>query len=91
MRKVSWANADIDFPCALLSTQDQCAMSEQQCRFKPAQSLKQRLVERVRAYTEAILLPPDAQREGLLGEARQADATAHLDQWRRKPGLESAE
>jgi len=66
-------------------------MSEQQRRFKPAQSLKQRLVERVRGHTEAILLPPDAQCEGLLGKARQTDPTAHLDQWRRKPGLKPAE
>jgi len=48
-------------------------MSEEQRRFKPAQSLKQRLVERVRGYTEAILLPPVAQCEGLLGKARQTD------------------
>ena len=37
-------------------------MSEQRRRF---QSLKQRLVERVRMRVEANLLPPDAQREGL--------------------------
>jgi hypothetical protein len=61
-------------------------MSEQPRRFKPAQSLKQRLAERVRRHVEANLLPPGAQREGLLRRTQQADTTARVDQWRRSPG-----
>ena len=56
------------------------AMSEQPLRFKPAQSLKQRLVERVRRHVDANLLPRDAQRDGRLQKTQQADTTAHMDQ-----------
>jgi hypothetical protein len=51
-------------------------MSEQPRRFKPAQSIKQRLVERVRRHVEANLLSPGAQREGLQHKTKQADPTA---------------
>ena len=55
-------------------------MSEQPRRFKPARSLKQRLADRVRRYTEANLLPLGTQRKGLLQKTQQADTTAHIDQ-----------
>ena len=61
-------------------------MSEQPRRFKPAQSIKQRLAERVRRHVEANLLPPGAQRDGLLEKTQQADTTARMDQGRRSPG-----
>jgi hypothetical protein len=51
-------------------------MSEQPRRFKPPQSIKQRLAERVRRHVEANLLPPGAQREGLPHKTEQADTTA---------------
>ena len=51
-------------------------MSEQPRRFKPPQSIKQRLAERVRRHVEANLLPPGAQREGLPHKTQQADPTA---------------
>jgi hypothetical protein len=58
-------------------------------RFKQAKSLKQRLLDRVRnLHEEARLLPPGAHREGLLQQAREADAAAHMDEWLRSPGLE---
>ena len=51
-------------------------MSEQPRRFEPAQSIKQRLVERVRRHVEASLLSPGAQREVLLHKTQQAETTA---------------
>jgi hypothetical protein len=65
-------------------------MSEQQRRFKPAQSLKQRLVERVRRYAEANLLS-GAEREGVLQETRQSDAIAHMNQFQRSLGVKPPE
>ena len=58
-------------------------------RFKQAQSLKQRLLDRVRSLREeARLLPPGIRREGLLRQARHADTAAHMDEWLRSPGLQ---
>jgi hypothetical protein len=51
-------------------------MSEQPRRFKPPQSIKQRLAERVRRHVEASLLSPGAQRARLLRKTQQADTTA---------------
>jgi hypothetical protein len=48
-------------------------MSEQPRRFKPAQSLKQRVVERVRRHVEANLLPPGAQTRRASAQDAQAD------------------
>jgi hypothetical protein len=57
-------------------------------RFKPTQSLKQRLVEQVkRLREEAKLKGPGVEREALLRKARQAETVAHIDEWLSSPGL----
>jgi hypothetical protein len=66
------------------------AMNQHPRRFKPAVSLKQRLVERVRKYAEANLLP-DAEGEGLLHATQQSDATAQMNQFRVSLGLKPPE
>jgi hypothetical protein len=62
-------------------------MTGQRRRFKPTQSLKQRLLDRVRNLRqEASLLPPGARQDDLLRQTRQADTAAHMDEWLRSPG-----
>ena len=61
-------------------------MTGQHRRFKPTQSLKQRLLDRVRNLRrEASLLPPGPHKEDLLQQARQADTAAHMEEWLRSP------
>jgi len=58
----------------------------QRRRFKPTQSLKQRLLDRVRSLRqEANLLPPGPRHEDLLRQTRQADTAAHMEEWLRSP------
>jgi hypothetical protein len=89
MQKPSWPNAGIDFPRASLSAQDH-PMSGQRRQFKQGQSLKQRLLERVRRYAEANLLP-GAERSYLLQETQESDATADMNRLRRSLGLKPPE
>ena len=65
-------------------------MNQHPRRFKPAVSLKERLVERVRRYAEANLLP-DAEGESHLQETQQSDATARMNRFRRSLGLKPPE
>ena len=65
-------------------------MNQHPRRFKPAVSLKQRLVERVRRYAEANLVP-DAEGESLLQERQQSDATVRMNRFRRSLGLKPPE
>ncbi|SDJ54167.1 hypothetical protein SAMN05216338_105342 [Bradyrhizobium sp. Rc2d] len=61
------------------------------CRLpKPDRTLGERLIKEVRlAREKADQLPPGAEREDLLEKARQADVTAHIDEWLNSPGLRS--
>ena len=57
-------------------------------RFKQKLSLRDRLACFAKAAREkASLLPPGAEKEEFLRKARQADRTAHLDEWSTSPGL----
>ena len=59
-------------------------MTGQRRRFRPTQSLKQLLLDRVRNLRqEASLLPPGPHQEDLLRQARQADTAAHMEVWLR--------
>ena len=61
----------------------------QRRRFKQKLSLKDRLALFARAAREkASRLPPGAEKDELLFKARQADTTAHLDDWVNSPGLQ---
>ena len=57
-------------------------------RFKQPQSLKQRLIDRVRRLREeAKLMEPGLDREALLRKAHQTETAAHIDEWLSSPGL----
>lgn len=61
-------------------------MVGQRRRFKPTQSLKQRLLDRVRNLRqEASLLQPGARQDDLLRQARQADTAAQMEEWLQSP------
>jgi hypothetical protein len=58
-------------------------------RIKQA-SFEERLAEHARRLKEqAKALPPGKERDGLMRRARQAEVTAHLNQWLSSPGLAS--
>ena len=58
-------------------------------RFKQTQTLKQRLLHRVRSLREeARLARPGLEREALLRKARQTETAAHMEEWLRSPGLQ---
>jgi hypothetical protein len=58
-------------------------------RFRQTQSLKQRLLDRVRGLREeARLARPGLEREAVLRKARQTETAAHMDEWLRSPGLQ---
>jgi len=58
-------------------------------RFIQHLSLTDRLALFAKAAREkAALLPPGAEKDELLRKARQADTTAHLDEWANSPGLQ---
>jgi hypothetical protein len=53
------------------------------------ESLEQRLAQEAkRLREEAKLLPPGAEREGLIRRARQAETGSHVSEWLRSPGLQ---
>jgi hypothetical protein len=57
-------------------------------RFKQAQSLKQRLLDRVNSLREeAKLVAPGLERETLLRKARQSETAANIDEWISSPEL----
>jgi hypothetical protein len=57
-------------------------------RFKQDRAIGERLIEEARlAREKAQQLPPSAEREDLLREARAADITAHIDERLKSPGL----
>jgi len=59
-------------------------------RYKQAQSLKQRLLDRVMSLRdEAKFAAPGFDREALLRKARQAETAAHIDEWLSSPGLQA--
>jgi hypothetical protein len=58
-------------------------------RFKQKISLRDRLAYFAKAAREkASLLPPGAEKDELLRKARQADTTAHIEEWCSSPGLQ---
>jgi len=64
-------------------------MPKQRRRFKQAQSLKQRLLDRVNSLRdEAKLMKPCFERDALLRKARQAETAANIDEWLDSPGLQ---
>ena len=63
-------------------------MPERRRRFKQAQSLKQRLLDRVNSLREeAKLMAPGLEREIVLRKARQSETAANIDEWLSSPGL----
>jgi hypothetical protein len=57
-------------------------------RFKQPQSLKQRLIDRVRRLREeAKLMEPGLDREALLRKADQTETAVHIDEWLSSPAL----
>ena len=63
-------------------------MPAQRRHFKQTQSLKQRLLDRVKSLREeARRTQPGLEREALLRKARQAETAAHMEEWLRSPGL----
>jgi hypothetical protein len=61
----------------------------QRHRFKQTKSLEERLAEEAKCLREeAKLLPPGAEREGLIRRARQAETGSHVSEWLRSPGLQ---
>ena len=61
----------------------------QRRRFKQIKTLEERLTEQAkRLREEAKLLPPGAEREGLIRRARQAETGSHVSEWLRSPGLQ---
>src|SRR5262245_52181384 len=64
------------------------AMQAQRRRFKQAQSLNQRLLDRVKSLREeARLMKPGLERDVLLRKARQSETAANIDEWLSSPGL----
>ncbi|MDN5001518.1 hypothetical protein ACFQZO_11545 [Bradyrhizobium sp. GCM10027634] len=57
-------------------------------RFKQTETLQERLARFAAELRErAQALPPGVERDQLLKTARNADTTAHLDDWMTSPGL----
>jgi hypothetical protein len=62
---------------------------QQRRRFRPNQSLEERLAEEAkRLRAEAKLLPPGARREELIRRARQAETGSRISEWLSSPGLQ---
>ena len=56
--------------------------------FRQPQSLKQRLLDRVKSLREeARLMKPGFERDALLRKARQTETASHIDEWLSSPGL----
>jgi hypothetical protein len=60
-------------------------------RLKPAQSLQQRLAERVRRHVEAKLALGVPRGDHFPQETQPPNVTAHMDQFRRSHGLKLRE
>ena len=57
-------------------------------RLKQAESLKQRLLDRVKSLREeARLMKPGFERDALLRKARQTETASHIEEWLSSPGL----
>ena len=68
--------------------QEERATPEQRRRFKQTQSLKSRLLDRVKSLREeARVTKPGFERDVLLRKARQTETAAHMDEWLSSPGL----
>jgi hypothetical protein len=64
-------------------------MPERRRRFKQAESLKQRLLNRVYGLREEVkLMKPCFERDALRRKARQNETAAHIDEWLSSPGLQ---
>jgi hypothetical protein len=62
---------------------------QQRRRFRPNQSLEERLAEEAkRLRAEAKLQPPGARREELIRRARQAETGSRISEWLSSPGLQ---
>lgn len=58
-------------------------------RFKPSQSLKDRLASFAKDMRAKVsLMPSPVQDDDLLRRASQADAAFHLNEWLNSPGLQ---
>jgi hypothetical protein len=58
--------------------------------FKPSAPLNHRLEEQAkRLRKEARGTPPGVEREKLIRLARQAETTAHIEEWLTSPGLQA--
>lgn len=56
--------------------------------FKQTETIQERLAKlAVEMRDRAAALPPGTERDQLLQRARNADTTAHLDDWISSPGL----
>lgn len=56
---------------------------------KPDKAIGERLIQEARlAREKAEQLPPGAERDDLLKEARRAETAAHIDDWANSPGLQ---
>jgi hypothetical protein len=61
----------------------------QRPRFKPIQTLEERLAEEAnRLRREAKGTPPGIEREQLMRRARRAETAAQMNQWLNSPGLQ---
>jgi hypothetical protein len=57
-------------------------------RFTSNRALGEQLIKEARlAREKAERLPPCPEQEDLLGEAREADVAARIDEWLNSPGL----
>jgi hypothetical protein len=57
-------------------------------RFKQVISLKDRLIQQAQNLrTQAQQMAPGVQRDELMKKAREAEMTAHVDDWISSPGL----
>ena len=61
-------------------------------RFRQTEILEERLAaEAKRLREEAMSLPPGAERERVLREARQAETGSHVSEWLRSAGVRGPE
>ena len=73
-------------PIAVPPRQNARKKMQQRRRFKQTLSLQQRLnQEAQRLLAEAGLLPPGPVRDAVLTRIREAEATAQLDNWLKRP------
>jgi uncharacterized coiled-coil DUF342 family protein len=64
------------------------SVMEMRRRFKQVVSLKDRLIQQAQNLRrQAEQMPPGVRRDELMKKARQAETTAHVDDWLSSPGL----